>query len=113
MVERWRSTVAYFEQPAAPVPDEYDHLSELFYTGEVQGRFPTGVGLGLHVTRQLLEYQGGLLEVRRPTPDDDTLGFELSVPFAPISSGHELESRSVDSSAVADANKADAHRRIQ
>ena len=61
-------------------PEEYDHLSELFYTGEVQGRFPTGVGLGLYVTRLLFERHGGMLEITRPTPEDDALGFELSIP---------------------------------
>jgi signal transduction histidine kinase len=64
------------------VPEEYDRLSELFYTGEVQGRFPTGVGLGLYVTRQLIEQHGGLLEIRRPTPDDDSITFEVGIPIA-------------------------------
>lgn len=65
------------------VPDEYDRLSELFFTGEVQGRFPTGVGLGLFVTRQLIESHGGQLQISRPTPDEDTIGFELEIPALP------------------------------
>ena len=72
------------------VPDEYDRLFELFYTGEAQGRFPTGLGLGLHVTRQLLEYHGGMLAVTRPTPEDDSLGFDLSLPVAPGGLGRDL-----------------------
>ncbi len=64
------------------VDEEYDRLSELFYTGGVQGRFPTGVGLGLYVTRQLIEKHGGLLVVTRPTVEDDAIGFEVSVPAA-------------------------------
>ncbi len=62
------------------VRDDYDRLSELFYTGEVQGRFPPGLGLGLYVTRQLIEQQGGMLEVTRPTPDDDAVGFQIALP---------------------------------
>lgn len=68
--------------PPRLVPDDYDRLSELFYTGEVQGRFPTGVGLGLYVTRQLVEQHGGTLEVARPTPEDDSVSFEIAIPFA-------------------------------
>lgn len=64
------------------VADEYDHLFELFYTGEVQGRFPTGLGLGLYVTRELLEMHGGTLEISRPTPEEDAIGFDVSVPAA-------------------------------
>lgn len=75
------------------VPDEYDRLAELFYTGEVQGRFPTGVGLGLYITRQLIEKHGGMLEVTRPTPDDDAIGFELSVPDVPVANDRSAASQ--------------------
>jgi K+-sensing histidine kinase KdpD len=68
--------------PGRLIADDYDHLSELFYTGEGQGRFPTGVGLGLHVARALLERQGGVLRITRPSIEDDAVGFELSVPAA-------------------------------
>jgi signal transduction histidine kinase len=64
--------------------DEYDHLFDLFYTGERQGRFPTGVGLGLHVTRQLIEQHGGRLEVAPPATDGGALGFEISLPVSTV-----------------------------
>jgi signal transduction histidine kinase len=60
--------------------DEYDRLFDLFYTGEMQGRFPTGVGLGLYVTRRLIEQHGGRLEMSPPPRDGDAVGFEVSLP---------------------------------
>jgi len=66
-------------------PEEYDRLFDLFYTGEVQGRFPVGLGLGLHITQQLIHEHGGRLEVIRPTPEDDSLGFALVLPLAKAS----------------------------
>ena len=62
--------------------EEYDHLFELFYTGEIQGRFPVGTGLGLHVTRQLVEQHGGRIEVVPPSEENDAVGFEVRMPFA-------------------------------
>jgi two-component system, OmpR family, sensor histidine kinase BaeS len=69
------------------VPDEYDRLAELFYTGEAQGRFPFGVGLGLYVTLHLVEMHDGVLEVARPEPEDDAIGFELRIPVKPPANG--------------------------
>jgi signal transduction histidine kinase len=64
--------------------DEYDRLFDLFYTGEMQGRFPTGVGLGLHVTRQLIEQHGGRLEVVPPAQDGEAVRFEVSLPVTAV-----------------------------
>lgn len=64
--------------------DEYDRLFELFYTGEMQGRFPTGVGLGLHVTRQLIERHGGQLLVVPPDGERGAVRFEISLPVAKV-----------------------------
>lgn len=94
--------------PARLVADDYDHLSELFYTGEVQGRFPTGVGLGLYVTRALIERQGGVLKVTQPTSTDNSVGFELNLP-AELSDGTAF---SIDKSAMANATKGDARRSL-
>jgi signal transduction histidine kinase len=70
--------------------DEYDRLFDLFYTGELQGRFPVGTGLGLHVTRQLIEQQGGRIEVVPPSEDNDSLGFQLCMPLAsPVQSAEQ------------------------
>lgn len=69
------------------LPADYDRLAELFYTGEIQGRFPTGVGVGLYVTRQMIEQHGGTLEISRPTPDDDAVGFEVALPITLNSNG--------------------------
>jgi signal transduction histidine kinase len=74
--------VRVFTSPSHLRPDDYDRLCELFYTGEVQGRFPTGLGLGLYVTRRLLEQQGGSLEILRPAVGSDAVGFEFVVPSA-------------------------------
>jgi signal transduction histidine kinase len=62
--------------------DEYGRLFDLFYTGEKQGRYPKGVGLGLHVTRKLIEQHGGRLEVMAPNGDSDMVGFKISLPVA-------------------------------
>lgn len=78
------------------VAGEYDRLSELFYTGEVQGRFPDGVGLGLYMARQLIERHGGMLEVMRPTPEDDAIGFDVSIPAAANVKGRHAALRSGD-----------------
>ena len=99
--------------PARLIPYDYDHLSELFYTGEVQGRFPTGVGLGLYVTRALIERQGGVLRVTRPTVEDNSVGFELSIPAATDPIGRETRTLSMDDAALANATKGDARRRIR
>ncbi|MCU0507738.1 MAG: HAMP domain-containing histidine kinase [Anaerolineae bacterium] len=64
--------------------DEYDRIFDLFYTGEMQGRFPTGVGLGLHVTRQLIEQHGGRLEVVPPGVDDGAVNFEIRLPLSQV-----------------------------
>ena len=62
--------------------DEYDRLFDLFYTGEMQGRFPTGVGLGLYVTRRLIEQHGGRLDVVPPRHEGDAVGFEVILPVS-------------------------------
>lgn len=99
--------------PAARlVADDYDHLAELFYTGEVQGRFPTGVGLGLHVTRALIERQGGMLRVMRPSVGQNAVGFELSLPAEPDDSGRDAATRARDNTAVANATKSDPRKSI-
>lgn len=61
---------------------EYDKLFDLFFTGDAQGRFPVGTGLGLHVTRQLVEQHGGRIDVVPPSSDDDAVGFEVRLPVA-------------------------------
>lgn len=60
--------------------DEYERLFDLFFTGEKQGSFPTGVGLGLHITRQLIEQHGGQVEVVPPNGDTDAIGFKVRLP---------------------------------
>ncbi len=91
-------------------PDEYDRLSELFYTGEVHGRFPTGVGLGLYVTRQLIEQHGGSLDVSRPTTEDDAIGFEVTLPVAVNSNGHAGSAFRPENRAWRDAERAETTR---
>lgn len=71
------------EQPRL-TRDEYDRIFDLFYTGEMQGRFPTGVGLGLHVTRRMIEQHGGRMEVVPPPVDGAAVGFEVSLPVARV-----------------------------
>lgn len=71
------------EQPRL-TSDEYDRIFDLFYTGEMQGRFPTGVGLGLHVTRQLIERHGGQLLVVPPDGERSAVQFEVSLPVTKV-----------------------------
>lgn len=92
------------------VPDEYDRLSELFYTGEFQGRFPTGVGLGLYVTRQLIEQHGGMLDVKRPTPEDDSITFEVIMPIGLNSSAQAAGRLAPENKARASARPPESER---
>jgi signal transduction histidine kinase len=67
--------------------EDYERLFELFYTGQVQGRFPTGLGLGLHITRKLIEEHNGRMDLLQPTPADDSIGFEITLPLIPAENG--------------------------
>jgi signal transduction histidine kinase len=88
-------------------PEDYERLTDMFYIGAVQGRFPTGVGLGLHVTRQLVEQHGGTMNVTPPTPQDDAVAFEVVVPAAVQTNGGWPKRRAEDRDASSDGRSRD------
>lgn len=101
--------VRVLSSPARLIPDDYDHLCDLFYTGELQGRFPTGVGLGLYVARALVERQSGALRVTQPPAGENAVGFELDLP-ATAGNSDDDTSLPLDNAAVTNATKSDARK---
>ena len=63
--------------------DEQPHLFERFYQGQ-SDRLATGSGLGLYLTRQIIEAHGGTIWAENRIPNGAIFGFRL--PALPYSS---------------------------
>lgn len=66
-------------------PEDYEHISELFYTGRQQGRFPVGTGLGLYVGRLLVREHGGALALTQAAGEGQRLAVTMRIPFVEVS----------------------------
>ena len=75
--------VQVIDSGAGIKPDEKPHLFERFYQGQ-SDRLASGSGLGLYLTRQLIEAHGGTIWAENRIPHGAIFGFRL--PTLPYSS---------------------------
>jgi two-component system NarL family sensor kinase len=68
--------------------DELPHLFERFYQGH-SDRQAKGSGLGLYLTRQIIEAHGGTIWAENRSPSGALFGFRLPV-YTPNSFSHPL-----------------------
>ncbi len=72
-------------------PDEQLHVFDRFYTQERSyDRFASGAGLGLSITKQLVEMMGGQITLKS-IPSKGSV-FSVSVPFEPDLAPHDSQS---------------------
>jgi two-component system sensor histidine kinase KdpD len=64
------------EGPGIPTEDK-ERIFEKFYRGETSGRVPSGTGLGLAVTREIVRFHGGRLWVEDVVPHGARLVISL------------------------------------
>lgn len=71
---------------AGITPEELPHLFDRFYQG-YSDRQAKGSGLGLYLTRQIIEAHGGTIWAENRSPNGAIFGFRLpAFPFQPLSS---------------------------
>lgn len=64
-------------------PDEFPHLFERFYQGQTN-RQAKGTGLGLYLSRQIVEAHGGTIWAENRFPSGALFGFKLPVVSSPL-----------------------------
>ena len=67
-------------------PDELEHLFEPFRRADGARRVASGTGLGLHITRQLVEQHGGTIELASTPGAGTTVTVRL-----PLSAGEKID----------------------
>lgn len=70
--------------PGIP-PDERGKIFEKFYRGESSSRYASGTGLGLAVTREIVEFHGGRVWVEDVVPHGARFAVSLPIEEAPES----------------------------
>lgn len=75
--ERSELVVSVQDQGMGIPPEEQGQLFERFYRGSVDGKTVKGLGLGLYVTRRIVEAHGGTIGVRSVPGEGSTFHFTL------------------------------------
>lgn len=74
--------VSVGDQGIGIAPEDLENLFERFYRGSAEGQDIKGLGLGLYVTRRIVEAHGGHIEVRSQLGEGSEFFFTL--PLAPV-----------------------------
>jgi signal transduction histidine kinase len=76
--------VAIRDQGIGISSEDQRHLFERFYRGNASGGSVTGLGLGLYVTRRIVEAHGGTIEVHSRPGEGSEFAFSLPLTAGPL-----------------------------